>query len=455
MARRTFRGGVHPVGHKELAKDAAFEVFLPKQQMVYPLGQHIGRPAAPVVKKGSRVLAGELIAEASAFVSANIVSACSGTVKGIEKYMSIGGSAVDAVVIENDGLYETAEGIGEKVDPAALTNEQILEKIKSAGIIGMGGAGFPTHVKLAPKKPDDIKYVIANGAECEPYITCDDRLMQEKPDEIMDGLELLLRLFPNAKGVVVIEDNKPQAISAMRKAAEGRDRIRIQVCPVKYPQGGERSCISVVAGIEYKITQLPADVGCVVDNVGTIYAIYKAVCESTPLMERGVTITGDAVTRPCNLITRIGADCGELLEYAGGFKDGIWPAKMLAGGPMMGVAFDHLNVPLQKNNNALTFLCVDEVAEAQKVQTNCIRCGRCSHVCPMGLSPQLMSLAYQARDFERYEKKLYGLECISCGSCTFICPARRPLTQEFKVAKAEIMAAKRAAQAAQQAKEAK
>ena len=259
MARRTFRGGVHPVGHKELAKDAAFEVFLPKQQMVYPLGQHIGRPAAPVVKKGSRVLAGELIAEASAFVSANIVSACSGTVKGIEKYMSIGGSAVDAVVIENDGLYETAEGIGEKVDPAALTNEQILEKIKSAGIIGMGGAGFPTHVKLAPKKPDDIKYVIANGAECEPYITCDDRLMQEKPDEIMDGLELLLRLFPNAKGVVVIEDNKPQAISAMRKAAEGRDRIRIQVCPVKYPQGGERSCISVVAGIEYKITQLPAD----------------------------------------------------------------------------------------------------------------------------------------------------------------------------------------------------
>ncbi len=428
---------------------------MPKQQMAYPLGQHIGRPAAPVVKKGDRVLAGQLIAEASAFVSANIVSACSGTVKGIEKYRSIGGSAVDAVIIENDGLYETAEGIGEKVDPATLTNEQILEKIKAAGIIGMGGAGFPTHVKLAPKKPDDIKYVIANGAECEPYITCDDRLMQEKPDEIMDGLELLLRLFPNAKGVVVIEDNKPLAIAAMTKAAEGRERIRIQVCPVKYPQGGERSCISVVAGIEYKISQLPADVGCVVDNVGTIYAIYKAVCESTPLMERGVTITGDAVTRPCNLITRIGADCGELLEYAGGFKGGILPAKMLAGGPMMGIAFDSLSVPLQKNNNALTFLGVDEVAEAQKIQTNCIRCGRCSHVCPMGLSPQLMSLAYQARDFERYEKKLYGLECISCGSCTFICPARRPLTQEFKVAKAEIMAAKRAAQAAQQAKEAK
>ena len=452
MARRSFRGGVHPIGHKDLAKGQALEVFEPQGQMVFPLNQHIGRPSGPVVEKGERVLAGQLIAEASAFVSANIVSSCSGTVKEIGKVRTIGGVMADAVIIDNDGLYETAEGIGEKVDPETLTNEEILEKIKAAGIIGMGGAGFPTHVKLAPKNPEEIRYVIANGAECEPYITCDDRLMQERPKQIVDGLELVLRLFPNAVGVIVIEDNKPDAIRAMQAEADKRERITVKACPVKYPQGGERSCISVVAGIEYKVSQLPADVGCVVDNVGTLYAIYQAVCESTPLMTRAVTITGDAVSKPCNLITRIGADCAELVEHAGGFKEGVVPQKLLAGGPMMGIAFDSLHVPLQKNNNALTCLKVDEVAEAQKIQTNCIRCGRCSHVCPMGLSPQLMSLAYRARDFERYEKKLYGLECISCGSCSFICPARRPLTQEFKVAKAEIMAAKRAAQAKEGAK---
>lgn len=444
MAGRTFRGGVHPIGHKELSKDADFEVYLPKGLMVYPLGQHIGRPATPVVNKGDRVLAGQLIAEASAFVSANIVSSCSGTVKAVDRHRTIGGTFAQSVIIENDGLYETLPGIGAKTDYRTLSKEEILAKIKDAGIIGMGGAGFPTHVKLAPKNPDDIKYVIANGAECEPYITCDDRLMRAYADEILTGLEIMLSLFPNAEGVVVIEDNKPEAIEAMKKAASGRDRMRILPCPVKYPQGGERSCISVVAGIEYKITQLPADVGCVVENVGTIRAIYKAVCESTPLMERGVTITGEACAKPCNLMTRIGVLCGELIEHAGGFKDGKQAVKMLAGGPMMGIAFDSVDVPLQKNNNALTLLAVDEVYEAESKQTNCIRCGRCNRVCPMGLTPQMMSAAFAKKDYDRYENKLHGLECISCGSCTFICPAKRPLTQEFKVAKAEIMAIKRA-----------
>lgn len=447
MARRTFRGGVHPIGHKELTRDADFEVFLPKGEMVYPLGQHIGRPSAPVVKKGDKVLCGQTIAEASAFVSADIVSSCSGTVKAVEKRRTIGGTMTECIVIENDGLYENIEGVGLKVDVSKLSNEEILAKIKAAGIIGMGGAGFPTHVKLAPKDPESINYVIANGAECEPYITCDDRLMRAYPEQILNGLQIMLRLFPNAEGVVVIEDNKPEAIAAMKRAAEGRDRIRIKVCPVKYPQGGERSCISVVAGVEYKMSQLPADVGCVVDNVGTIYAIYRAVCESVPLIERGVTMTGNGIARPCNLMTRMGADVNELIEYAGGFKEGTTPVKMLAGGPMMGISFDSPSVPLQKNNNAITVLTDDEVANAEKIQTNCIRCGRCSHVCPMGLSPQMMSAAFAKKDYDRYENRLYGLECISCGSCTFVCPAKRPLTQEFKVAKAEIMAIKRAAAA--------
>ncbi len=444
MARKTFRGGVHPAGHKDLSRDAAFEVYLPKGPMVYPLSQHIGRPSTPVVKKGDRVLAGQIIAEASAFVSANIVSGCSGTVKAVDRYRTIGGKFAESIIIDNDGLYEEAPGIGEKCDYTGLSSQEILDKVKAAGIVGMGGAGFPTHVKLAPKDPKAIHYVIANGAECEPYITCDDQLMRTYADEIITGMEILLRLFPKASGHIVIEDNKPEAIEAMKKAASGHKKIRVVSAPVKYPQGGERSCISLVTGIDYKITQLPADVGCVVDNVGTIRAVYKAVCESTPLMERGITITGEAAERPCNLMTRIGVLASELIEYAGGFKGGSAPVKMLAGGPMMGVAFDSTDVPVQKNNNALTLLPVDEVEKAEKIKTNCIRCGRCARVCPMGLTPQLMCLAYERGDLDRYENKLHGLECISCGCCTFICPARKPLTQEFKVAKAEIMAIKRA-----------
>ena len=444
MARKTFRGGVHPAGHKDLSRDAAFEVYLPKGPMVYPLSQHIGRPSSPVVKKGDRVLAGQLIAEASAFVSANIVSGCSGTVKAVDRYRTIGGTFADAIIIDNDGLYENAPGIGEKCDYTTLSSKEILDKIKAAGIVGMGGAGFPTHVKLAPKDPLAIHYVIANGAECEPYITCDDQLMRTRAAEIITGMEIILKLFPNASGYVVIENNKPEAITAMTGAAVGHDRIRIVPAPVKYPQGGERSCISLITGIDYKVAQLPADVGCVVDNVGTIRAIYQAVCESTPLMERGITVTGEAAARPCNLLTRIGVLASELIEYTGGFKGGVQPVKMLAGGPMMGVAFDSTDVPIQKNNNALTLLADDEVGKAEKVKTNCIRCGRCARVCPMGLTPQLMCQAFERGQLDRFENKFHGLECISCGCCTFICPARKPLTQQFKVAKAEIMAIRRA-----------
>ncbi len=452
MARKSFRGGVHPIGHKELSVDAAFETYLPKGEMVYPLGQHIGRPSAPVVKKGDRVLVGQRIAEASAFVSAHISSGCSGTVKAIEPRMTIGGLKAECIVIENDGLYETAPGIGEKVDYRTLSTEEMLDRIKDAGIVGMGGAGFPTHVKLMPKNPSKIHYIIANGAECEPYITCDDQLMRTCAEEILTGMEIELSMFPYARGVVVIEDNKPEAARIMSAAAASHDRIEVLVAPTKYPQGGERSCIAIVAGVHYGIRELPADVGCIVDNVGTLYAIYKAVCESTPLIERGITITGEAVERPCNLMTRIGVSCSELLAVGGGFRGGTQAVKVLAGGPMMGIAFDCLDVPVQKNNNALTFLAEDEVAEAERIQTACIRCGRCNRVCPQGLGPQMMSEAFHKRDFDRYEKKLNGLECISCGSCTFICPAKRPLTQEFKIAKAEIMARRAEAQAKEGAK---
>ncbi len=445
MTRKTFRGGVHPKDCKEFSREAAFKTYLPKGELVFPLGQHIGKPAKPVVKKGDQVLAGQVIAQADGFVSANIISSCSGKVKAIENRRTVMGTMAQSIVIDNDGLFTPAEGIGAAVDYTALSNAEILGKIKDAGIVGLGGAGFPTHVKLAPKNAADIKFVIANGAECEPYITCDDQLMRTHAEEIVTGMKIMLRLFENAEGVIVIEKNKPEAIAAMEKAAAGQDKVRVLAVPTKYPQGGERSIMKVVAGVDIKLGMLPADAGCIVDNVATIYAIERAVCHSEPLMEKAVSVTGDAVKEPSNLIVRIGTSCLELLEAAGGYKEGCEAKKILSGGPMMGIAIASLDIPLQKSNNALTFLLEDEVEIAQGQMTACLRCGRCNQVCPLGLVPQMMAVAAERKNYDRYENKLYGLECIACGSCTFVCPARRPLMQLFKHAKAEIMAAKRKA----------
>lgn len=443
MYNKTFRGGVHPDDGKSFARDIPFQTWLPKGDLVFHLNQHIGKPAKPVVQKGDQVLAGQLIAEADGFVSANIVSSCSGKVKAIEKRKNMLGTSDMSIVIENDGQYTLADGIGTEVDYTTLTGPEILDKVKAAGIIGLGGAGFPTHVKLAPKNPQDIRFVIANGAECEPYICCDDQLMRTYADEIIGGLKIMLTLFPNAEGVVLIEENKPEAIEAMEKACAGENKIRVHRVVPKYPQGGERAIMDVVAGKHIKLGMLPADVGCVVDNVATVRAVYRAVCKSEPLMERGFTVSGDAVKNPCNLIVKIGTGLDEMLEAAGGYKDGIEPEKLLCGGPMMGFAMSGLDAVVNKNNNALTILAKDPVAQAQEQQTACIRCGRCAHVCPLGLTPQMMAVAAEKKDYDRYENKLYGLECIACGSCTFVCPAKRPLMQLFKQTKAEIMAAKR------------
>lgn len=442
MDKKTFHGGVHPNDCKEYTKDIPCKDFLPKGDLIFPLGQHIGKPAKPVVKKGDKVLAGQIIAEADGFVSANIISSCSGKVKAVERRRTIIGTASECIVIENDGEYTFADGIGTETKAEALTGKEILDRIKAAGIIGLGGAGFPTHVKLAPKNPEEIRYIIANGAECEPYITCDDQLMRTQADEIVAGLTIILSLFPNAEGVIVIEENKPEAIAAMEKACGGQAKVRVQTVHTKYPQGGERSIISVIAGKHLKLGMLPADAGCVVDNVATIRAVYRAVCKSEPLMERGFTVSGDAVKQPCNLNVKIGTSFAELLEAAGGIKEGMEAEKMICGGPMMGIAMSSLDVPVCKNNNALTVMGTDEVALSDNLMTSCLRCGRCGQVCPLGLTPQMMAAAAERKNYERYEKKLYGLECIACGSCTYICPAKRPLMQLFKQTKAEIMAAK-------------
>lgn len=440
MGIYSFRGGVHPKPNKELTCDLPLTPFLPKGNLIFPLGQHIGKPAVPVVQKGDEVLAGQLIAQADGFVSANIYSSCSGKVKAIEPYLNGAGLRSNCIVIENDGKFTPVPGMGKPAKSfRKLTTQDILEKIKEAGIVGLGGAGFPTHVKLAPKNPDAIEYFVANGAECEPGITCDDRLMTEHPQEIVEGMKIVLKLFPKAKGVIAIEENKPRAIEAMTKAIEKEENISILVLKVMYPQGAERNLVRAVTGRFMPSGSLPADLGCVVDNIATIYAIYNAVAKNTPLIEKAMTVTGDAVEKPCNLLVKLGTNVTEILEEAGLKEDA---KKVLLGGPMMGVSISSRDIPVVKTTNALTCMLTDPVEEAQKKQTNCIRCGRCTRVCPLGLVPQQMAEAAERKDYDRYIR-FHGTDCISCGTCTFTCPARRPLTQLFAQTKPAAMAWKR------------
>ena len=298
--RNTFRGGVHPEEHKELSREARLRLFDPKGEMVFPLQQHIGKPAKAVVQKGDAVLVGQKIAEADGFVSANIYSSCSGTVKTIEKRRVLGGGMGECIVIDNDGQFTPAADYSVRDSEANLSENEIIQRVQDAGIVGLGGAGFPTHVKLKPKDPAAIEYVIANGAECEPYLTCNDQLMRTHAPAIVEGLELVLRLFPNAEGVICIEDNKPEAIHAMELAASGKQRITVQTMITKYPQGGERSLIQAVTGVDFPISKLPADVGCIVQNVGTLYAIQRAVLYHEPLFSQCFTVTGEAVKEPSN-----------------------------------------------------------------------------------------------------------------------------------------------------------
>lgn len=427
MGLSTFIGGVHPYEGKELSASKPVQMLMPKGELVFPLSQHIGAPANPLVKKGDQVLAGQIIAEAGGFISANVICSVSGTVKAVEPRRVANGAMVNSIVVENDGEYRTIEGLGRDRDYTALSKEEIRQIVKDAGIVGLGGAGFPTHVKLTPKEDAKIDYVIVNGAECEPYLTSDYRLMLEEPEKLIGGLKVVLQLFENAKGVIGIEDNKPEAIAKLTELVKNEPKI--SVCPLKtkYPQGGERSLIYAVTGRKVNSSMLPADAGCIVDNVDTVISIYMAVCKTTPLMRKIITVTGDAVAEPQNFHVKLGTNYEEILEAAGGFK--TEPEKIINGGPMMGQAMFDLHVPVMKNSSALTCMSKDEVAAS--APTPCIRCGRCVSVCPSNIVPVLMMKAAERNDAESFEK-LNGMECVECGSCAFICPAKRPLTQAFK-----------------------
>ena len=438
MSGATFRGGVHPYEGKDLSKDLPIKEVMPKGDMVFPMSQHIGAPATPIVAKGDKVLVGQKIGEASGFISANICSSVSGTVKAVEPRMLLNGSTATCVVIDNDGEYKGIEGLGEDRDYTGLSNDEIRDIVKEAGIVGMGGAGFPTNVKITPKEPDKIDYILVNGAECEPYLTSDYRQMLECPDEIVGGLKVILKLFDKAKGLICIEDNKPDAIAKMEEAVKGEDRIEVKVLKTKYPQGGERTLISAATGRKIYSAKLPADAGCIVDNISTVIAIYRAVCKQTPLITRVMTLTGDAFNTPVNVNIRLGCNHADLVEEGDGFKQE--PAKIISGGPMMGFAMFDLNVPVTKTSSSILALTQDQVAETEP--SPCIRCGRCVSACPGNLVPQKMAQAAMNNNYDEFVK-LNGMECYECGSCTFVCPAKRPLTQTFKQARQYVAAQRR------------
>ncbi len=426
MFNKTFIGGIHPYDGKDLSKDKPIIEVLPKGEMVYPVSQHIGGPAIPVVAKGDRVLVGQLIAEPGGFVSAPIYSTVSGTVKAIEPRRVVTGDMINSIIIENDEQYEEVV-YNEIHDITELKREDVIERIKRAGVVGMGGAGFPTFVKLSPTEPEKIDYCIANCAECEPYLTSDYRRMLEEPDKFIEGFKVMLALFPAAQGIIAIEDNKPECIKILTEKVQDERRIQVVPLKTKYPQGAERTLIYATTGRKLNSTMLPADVGCVVNNVDTIVAIYNAVILGKPLMERIVTVTGKAVANPQNYKVRIGMSYKVLLEMAGGFKEE--PEKVICGGPMMGFSMFNLDVPVTKTSTALLGFTRDEVAFYEPGP--CINCGRCVDVCPGRVVPSKLA-DYAERFCEEEFVKNHGMECCECGCCSYVCPAKRPLTQQIK-----------------------
>lgn len=437
MAKLTFVGGIHPYDGKDLSKDKPILQVLPKGELVYPLSQHIGAPAKPIVQKGDRVLTGQKIAESGGFVSAPIYATVSGTVKAIEQRRVVTGDSIMSIIVENDGLYEEVSFY--PVSPLdKLTKEEIIEGVKEAGIVGMGGAGFPTFIKLSPKEPEKIDYVIANCAECEPYLTSDYRRMMEEPDKLIGGLKIVLRLFDNAVGILAVEDNKPDCIRTLKELTKDEKRITVKALRTKYPQGAERQIIYATTGRKINSSMLPADAGCVVNNVDTLVSIYRAIAEGRPLMERIVTITGDAIANPRNFKVRIGMNYKELVEQAGGFKE--QPEKIICGGPMMGFGMFDLNVPTTKTSTALLALTHDDVAAMEPGP--CINCGRCVEVCPGRIIPSQLADYAEHFDEEAFLKN-DGMECCECGCCSFICPAKRPLTQEIKSMRKMLLAKKK------------
>lgn len=432
----TFKGGVNVPHYKELTEKLNLEKALEPEIVKIPLHQHTGAPCEPLVKIGDRVKIGEKIGQSEAFVSAPVHSSVSGTVKDITKMAIPTGLTVDCVVIESDGLGEVHESVKPRGSLEDLSSKEIIGIIKEAGITGMGGAGFPAHVKFSPPADKKIDTILINGAECEPYLTTDHRLMVEEPEKIVFGLKIIMKAVGVDNGVIGVENNKPDAIKALREASKGEKNIRVVSLKVKYPQGDEKRLINAILGREVPSGGLPMDVGAVVSNISTTRAIAEAITEGKPLYERVVTITGNGINEPKILIAKIGTPFKDLIEQCGGFKEGS-PGKVIMGGPMMGLSQYTIDVPIIKGSGGILVLTKEET-EPDPMQP-CIRCGKCLQVCPVKLQPLHLSNYSLKGMFDKAEK-LHALDCVECGACSYICPAKRPLVESIRMAKREIIA---------------
>jgi len=435
MLLKTFtRGGVHPEENKRSSGSPIRRVAIPKTVTV-PLAQHIGAPADPLVAKGDKVKAGQLIARGQSFISANVHAPVSGTVTKIDDFPDSSGYRKKAIQIETEGdeWIETIDRDSAVDLQIKLTKEEILARIQEMGIVGMGGATFPTHVKMMVPQGKKAEFLVINGVECEPYLTSDHRLMLERGEELMTGTRILMMALGVDKAYIGIENNKADAIEHLTGLSKKFAGITVVPLKVKYPQGGEKQLIKAILNREVPSGKLPIETGCVVQNVGTAVAVYEAVQKNKPLIERVVTVTGKSVKDPCNLLVRIGTPVSLLLEEAGGIPDDT--RKVINGGPMMGKALGMVEVPVVKGMSGITVMPGKE-ANRPKVH-NCIRCARCTFACPMGLAPYLIAQMAEAHLEESAEAERV-MDCIECGSCSFVCPSGRPLLDNIRVAKSKV-----------------
>lgn len=431
LKKGSFKGGVHPEEWKYLTEDKAFEILPKPKEIILPLTQHLGRQAKPVVKKKDKVKIGQLVAESDGFISAPIHSPVCGTIKDITYTSSAYGIPQKSIIITAEEGEENQ--FFEPLDPSTVSSEEIIERVKQAGIVGMGGAAFPTYVKLTPPQDKKIDMLIINACECEPYLTRDYRILMEYPEEFIQGVKLLMKALKVEKGIIGIEDNKIKAAELIGKYLKNEKSLKIALLKTKYPQGAEKMLIYATTRRQVPPGKLPLDVGVVVQNVGTAFSVYQAVVEGKPQIDAYLTVSGLGIENPKNLIVKIGTPIKDILDYCGGIKDD--PVKIIVGGPMMGTPIYDLKTPIMKATSGIVVLSKDEVVE-KNIQ-NCVRCGKCIEICPLNLLPTKLARLVQ---FKRYEEALKSgiMNCMECGTCCYNCPSNVPIVQWIRIGKTRI-----------------
>ncbi|MFZ1519100.1 MAG: electron transport complex subunit RsxC [Ignavibacteriaceae bacterium] len=434
MSSKTFHGGVHPNEYKELTENLAFESFPSPEQIILPLSQHLGKEAKALVKKGEDVKAGQMIAQAEGFVSAPVHSSVAGKIMSIGKEQTSSGFPKDSIVIKRNGTIESENILLDPLNPETITADEIRERVALAGIVGQGGAAFPTSVKLSPPKDKVIDVVILNGCECEPYLTRDYRFMMERPDDLISGLKLIIKALDVKRGVIGIENNKPEAIELLTNKIKYEHGLEVVSLKTKYPQGAEKMLIKAVSGKEVPPGKLPMDVGAVIQNIGTAIAIHDAIVKGEVLITAALTVSGKGIKNPKNLIVPVGTTIQNVIDYCGGVTDDA--VKIVVGGPMMGTAQFDLHSPVMKATSGILVLTKDEVAE--NPETPCLRCGQCVGACPLNLMPTKLARYSQLNRFDDAEGAGITV-CMECGTCSYTCPANIPLVQWIRLGKQKVL----------------